>query len=465
MQSIKKPIVVAMTSALLTATLAQAKVSEEEAARLNGKDLTPFGAEVAGNKDGSIPAWNPKWTGLPPGLEYGGPGEERPDPYADEEPILILTSENYQQYLDNLSEGQAAMFSKYPDYQMKIYPSHRDFGFQDRMVQKARWNATHTELVNNGEGLEKYNGGIAFPIPKTDREVLWNMRTTGCYQSYHVPYDGYAVFANGERAHDAVDFKQSAPYNNPADPATGVTEAERGDRAVWTLTERLAPQRTKGQITVVSGPLDYKKHKRNAWTYDPGTRRVRKAPAIGYDNPNGPGGLQTIDDNKGFNGAFDRFTYELLGKKEVFIPYHNYRYNDSRRGNVDELLTVHFPNPDYVRFEKHRVWVVEANLAEGKRHAYSKRRWYIDEDSWNPVLSENFDSRGNLWRVGYFLSDYEYQIECYQKHSQIFHDLPSGAYLTDFVTLDENRREADFSIPYLGEEYFTPAYLRKAATR
>lgn len=35
----------------------RAAVSPEEAARL-GKDLTPWGAEVAGNKDGTIPAYS-----------------------------------------------------------------------------------------------------------------------------------------------------------------------------------------------------------------------------------------------------------------------------------------------------------------------------------------------------------------------------------------------------------------------
>lgn len=464
MHYLKLSIVGGLASALLTAGFASAKVSEEEAARLDGKDLTPFGGEVAGNADGSIPAWNPKWTGLPPGLEYGGPGEERPNPYADEEPILTITAENYQQYKDNLSEGQVALFVRYPNYRIVVHPTHRDFGFQDRIIQKTHWNATHTELVNDGEGLENYNGGIAFPIPQGDREVLWNMRTSGCYNSYSVAYDGYGVFANGERAHDAVHFRQSAPYNNPADPATGVTEKERGEYIVWTISERLSPPRMKGQITVVTGPLDYKKNKRNAWQYRPDTRRVRKAPAIGYDNPNGPGGLQTIDDNKGFNGAFDRYTYKLLGKKEIFIPYHNYKYADSREGTLDDRLTLNFPNPDFVRFEKHRVWVVEANLAEGKRHAYKKRRWYIDEDSWNPVMAENFDGRDNLWRVGYFLSDYEYQIECYQKHAQVFIDLPSGHYLTDFLTL-EGRKEADFSIPYMDKNVFTPANLRKEAKR
>jgi hypothetical protein len=464
MHYLKRTLASTLALAILTAGSASAKVSEEEAARLDGKDLTPFGAEVAGNADGSIPAWNPKWKGVPDGMEYGGPGEERPDPYADEEPLVIITAENYKEHAENLSEGQVGLFEKYPHYKIYVYPSHRDFGFQERMIKKAQWNATHTELVNNGEGLQNYNGGIPFPIPQSDREVLWNMRGTSCASSYRVAYDGYGVFSNGERAHDAVDFVQSMPYNRPSDPDTGVTEAERGDRAVWTITERLAPPRTKGQITIVSGPLDYKENKRNAWQYRPDTRRVRKAPAIGYDNPDGPGGMQTIDDHKGFNGAFDRFTYKLLGKKEIYVPYHNYKFNDDRIGNLDDRLTTNFLNPEFVRFEKHRVWVVEANLAEGKRHAYKKRRWYIDEDSWNPVMSENFDGRGNLWRVGYFLSDYEPQIECYQKTAQVFMDLSAGGYVSNFITI--GRPEADFTPePYLDKDAFTPANLRKLAKR
>ncbi|KAA1194215.1 DUF1329 domain-containing protein [Pseudohalioglobus sediminis] len=459
----KRIIATAVASVLLAAGLAQAKVSEEEAARLNGKDLNPYGAEVAGNADGSIPAWEPKWTDVPPGLEYGGPGSPRPDPYADEKPLVIITAENYKEHLAHLSEGQAALFERYPAFQLHVYPTHRDFGYQERMAKKTKWNALHTELVNDGEGLKNYNGGVAFPIPANDREVLWNMRTSGCYTTYNVVYDGYGVFANGERAHDAIDFTQSHPFNNPEDPDTGVTEAERGDRSVWTVSQRLAPQRTKGQITVVTGPMDYKRDKRNAWQYDPGTRRVRKAPAIGYDNPDGPGGMQTIDDHKGFNGPFDRFTYTLLGRKEIYVPFHNFKFNDSRIGTLDDRLTLNFLNPEFVRFEKRRVWVVEGNLAPGKRHAYKKRRWYVEEDSWIPVMSENFDGRDNLWRVGFFLSDYEYQIGCYERNTQVFMDLPSGGYVSNFITID--RKEAVHNLPYLDKDYFTPANLRKLAKR
>lgn len=460
MHIVKTGIVSGLASVLLTANLAYAKVSQEEADRL-GKDLTPFGGEVAGNADGSIPAWNPKWKGFPPGMEYEK-DLKRPNPYEDEKPILIITADNYQEHKDNLTEGQQALFARYPHYRMEVYPSHRDFGFNDRIAKKVKRNATHTELVNNNEGVGNFVGGPAFPIPQSGQEVLWNSRTNGCQQTMHVHYDGYGVFANGERAHDAVDYRTSNPFNNP-DLPWDATEEVVGDRVVHTLTARTAPVRKKGQLTAVQDPLDYKANKRNAWTYDPGTRRVRKAPAIGYDNPDGPGGLQTIDDHKGYNGAFDRFDYTLLGKKEIYIPYHNYKYNNPKYGTLDDRLTKNFPNPEYVRFEKHRVWAVEGNLAEGKRHAYKKRRWYLDEDSWNPVLSENFDGRGNLWRVGLFLSDYQYAIQCYEKHTQAFMDLPSGHYVTNWITL--NRKDFDHSLKFMTKDKFTPANLRKAAKR
>lgn len=291
---------------------------------------------------------------------------------------------------------------------------------------------------------------------------MWNTRTNTCATSVNFAYDGYAVFPNGERSHEAVNISQSYPFNDPKLPIP-TTEESVGDQLLYTLTSRLAPPRQKGQITAVQDPLDYKADKRNAWQYDPGTRRVRKAPAIGYDNPDGPGGLQTIDDHKGFNGSFDRFNYELLGKREIYVPYHNYKFNDPKHGNLDDRLTSFHLNPDYIRYELHRVWVVEGNLAPGKRHAYSKRRWLMDEDSWNPVLSENFDSRGNLWRVGMFLSDYQYDVECYEKHTQVFHDLASGAYLSNFITLE--RKESDHSISYMKKIKFTPANLRKIASR
>ena len=58
-------------AALLVGSLAAgsafAAVSPEQAAEL-GKTLTPMGAEMAGNADGSIPAWDPTGGPVPAGF-------------------------------------------------------------------------------------------------------------------------------------------------------------------------------------------------------------------------------------------------------------------------------------------------------------------------------------------------------------------------------------------------------------
>ena len=461
MQHPRLTMATTLASALLAASLSQARVTEEEASRL-GKDLTPFGGEVAGNADGTIPDWSGKWRGIPPGVDYAGHPAELPNPYPEEKPLFSITPENYQEHKEHLMDGQIALFERYPTFRMDIYPSHRDFNFSERMIEKAAWNARNTLLSNGVESVSNYTGGIAFPIPTSGEEVLWNTRTNYCHHSANGSVELWGIFANGERSLETSEFLQSLPFNNPDNPIP-TTEEVVGDRIALSATNYTLPQRKKGEAIVVQEPIDFKSSKRNAWIYKPDIRRVRKAPAIGYDNPTGPGGLQTSDDNKGFNGAFDRYTYELLGKREIYIPYHNYGFNDLSIGDLDDRLTLHHVNPDYIRFEKHRVWVVEAKLAPGKRHIYKKRRWYVDEDSWNPVMAENFDSRDNLWRTVFLLSEYQYDIECYEKHAQVFHDLPSGHYAVSFSQFE--MEPFDYSGPYRDISHYTAAYLRKSVKR
>ena len=52
-------------------TAAWAGVPEAQIARL-GQDLTPMGAEQAGNADGSIPAWTGGLTSAPDGIGFKG---------------------------------------------------------------------------------------------------------------------------------------------------------------------------------------------------------------------------------------------------------------------------------------------------------------------------------------------------------------------------------------------------------
>ncbi len=38
-------------------------------------------------------------------------------------------------------------------------------------------------------------------------------------------------------------------------------------------------------------------------------------------------------------------------------------------------------------------------MREGTSHIYAKRTFYVDEDSWQIMAVDNYDQRGELWRV------------------------------------------------------------------
>jgi hypothetical protein len=446
----------------MLASGAQAKVSEEEAARL-GADLTPMGAEKAGNADGSIPAWTGSMQGAPAHVNYGGDGSPLPDPYADEKPLFSITAANMDQYADKLTAGQLALFKKRPDtYRMDIYPSHRDGGYAQIEVDRAIWNATRTELANNGESIQNWTGGTAFPIPQTGIEVIWNSRTGGLPNPMSKgDYLEIAVFANGSKTIWGSNITTNFLFADRRNPV-GMTEKEIGDTLFKSFAYKTIPASDKGNMSLVHDPIDYTSSARKAWIYIPGTRRVRQAPNLGFDTPNGPGGLVTVDDTNGFNGAFERFDWKLLGKKEIYIPYHNYAY-DVPMENYDILLPVGHPNPDYLRFELHRVWMVEATLKEGERHLYGRRVFYVDEDSWLFSAIDSYDNRGEIYRMGQLNSVYHYAVEGFIARNQFWYDLQSGHYL--------GGRHTNTTAPatYMGDlekpEFYTPSNLRRKGRR
>ena len=109
-----------------------------------------------------------------------------------------------------------------------------------------------------------------------------------------------------------------------------------------------------------------------------------------------------------FNGAIDRYDWTLAGKREMYVPYNAYRLHGDGVAFDDILKPLHV-NPDLLRYELHRVWVVEATLKEGASHIYKRRTMYIDEDSWQILVTDIYDNRDELWRVseGHVINYYE----------------------------------------------------------
>ena len=460
---IKKIAAIGLIGAAVTCmpSLLNAKVTEQEAQKLKS-ELSPVGAEIAGNADGSIPAWTGKMRGLPEGLKYSGSGDVYPDPYADDKARFTITAENMEQYADKLGEGQKALFKKYPKtFKMNVYPTHRDGRYSQLVEDRVWFNALNTELVNGIDGLRNFTGGIPFPIPKQAAEVIMNSRVVHPHASQDSVFDDVAVFANGSISRRRQHIFSDYPYASTKHKI-GAVDEEIGVNAGLVFIKMLEPAREKGKLTIVQEPLDAVTYTRNAWIYIPGSRRVRRAPTVGYDTPDGPGGLMTIDDMLGFNGALTRFEWKLIGKKEIYIPFHTYKFDDPNVKYKDLLPQGH-ANPEYMRYEQRRVWIVEADLKEGARHVYGKRRFYIDEDSWQMVMTDSYDGRGDLWRTGLLNTLYDYAVEGYITRAEMFHDLQASAYIS--VRLVNEAEPSNYTVPERGKKFYTPQNLRKLGRR
>ena len=156
-----------------------------------------------------------------------------------------------------------------------------------------------------------------------------------------------------------------------------------------------------------------------------------------------------------------RYNWTLKGKQELLIPYNDYRLHSDKLKNSDILQPGHI-NPELVRYEKHRVWVVEANLKDNTRHTYKKRVFYIDEDSWQVAITDIYDNRDELYRVGISHTINYYEVPTLWSTLDVYHDLQSRRYLA--LGLDNEAKMYDFS-KQLNERDFTPAALRREGRR
>lgn len=344
---------------------AYAEVSPEEAARL-GKDLTCVGAVQAGNAEGTIPPYTGKYLGEVPGwnhVKYSG--DQPVDPYAAEKPILVITAQNMSQYESHLTEGQKALLKKYPTtYKMNIYPGHRDFRYPDYVCRRVMDNALHAKLVNDGAGFTGI-GQVPFPIPKNGTEVLWNHQLPARAYTEEKTTDLASVLPNGSIGWGRAYARNLSLANSPTtDPRT----EEKLSAMSNNMT--LKPARDNGTLSIAHEPYNYGTDARQAWSYSPSTRRVRQLPGYGFDQPMiGTNGTMTIDEDRLFNGSPERYTWKLIGKREIYSPANAFKANTGTVKYAD-ILTPNHPNPDFMRYELRRVWVLEADLKEGFRHVY-----------------------------------------------------------------------------------------------
>jgi hypothetical protein len=381
------------TAALLAcAATAQAAVSADEAAKLK-TTLTPMGAEKAGNKDGSIPPWEGGMAKATPGYKNG---DTRPDLFPGEKPTLSISAKNMAPYADKLSDGVQALMKKYPDFHIEVYPTHRTAAAPQSVYDNSFKNATRAKTTEGGYGMEGAFGGVPFPIAKDGYEAMWNQRTAWRGGNVSLPMRVWVVTADGRRAmvSGGTQTLRQGFYDKDSN-----LEKFDGYYQFGKFVANAPGSKAGEAILALDGVSEAAP--RGLWQYLVGQRRVRKAPSVAYDTPDSvTSGIGLFDEAFTLFGPIDKHELKLVGKREMYIPYNN---NRAAAAKVEDLVTPNTLNPAQVRWELHRVWEVEATLAAGKRHVVPKRKYYIDEDSWQTALFDGWDAKGQLWRTNFAL--------------------------------------------------------------
>ena len=445
-------VLAAMLAALLTVPVARAAVSTEEAAKLKGS-LTPMGAEKAGNKDGTIPAWDGGATKAPAGYKSGDP---RPEMFPGEKPVMSISAKNMDAQADKLTDGVKALMKKYPSYRIDVYPTHRTAAAPQWVYDNTFKNATRAKLVDGGHGVEGAYGGVPFPIPKDGYEVMMNHRLA--WQGYSILSNSSAwvVTSDGKRSLASAGLQRILrPYYDEK----GNAESFKGlyQYGKFYATD---PGSKAGESIMEHAPLNAETP-RGLWQYLVGQRRVRKGPSVAYDTPDAvTSGIGLVDEAFLLFGPMDKHEWKLAGKKEIYVPYNG---NRAAAAKIPELLQPNHLNPDLMRWELHRVWVVDAALAPGKRHVVPKRRYYIDEDSWRILLIDGWDANGELVRTHYTLTLLAPDIPALLGITHWGgYDLRTGGY---YINLATNDMPIQYKPTPLSPADFSPEGLATEGTR
>lgn len=447
-QNKKALLMTAVLLQVLVTNSSWAGVSVEEAKALTST-LTPVGAERAGNKDGSIPEWKGGFSGKPAGHVAG---QFSPVPFPDDKPLFTITAKDLNKYKEKLTPTVQQLLKNNPDYRLDVFTTHRTASAPQWFYDYAAKNATAASLNNDGLTVNGAYGGTPFPIPKTGGEVVWNHLLSWKGTAVDTVHRLYMVDGSGRRSlTSAIDINEYFRYSLPGG------EKDFDGYWQWHKGQTTAPGRSVGEALVGIFPLDYATKQPGSWQYMPGQRRVRKLPNVQFDTPNFyASGLAQFDEAYGFFGSPEQYDWKLVGKRELYIPYNN---NQLLVADPEKSLGERFVDPNLVRWELHRVWEVDGTLKSGKRNASPHRKLYMDEDSWNIVMSDLWDAKGNLWRGGIGYTSLSYDLPGVVAFPYISYDFQQraytvAAYVKNYTPVEPRPRS-----------YFTAESLTQSALR
>jgi hypothetical protein len=385
--------------ALMGGGRAASAQASSEFATLSQTTLTPMGSERAGNAAGTIPAWTGGMTAVPAGIQWDPATEMTPDFWADESSLYTVDASNMAQYTGSLSAGVQTLIQK-QGLSLKVYPTHRTAAYPQWVYDNILSNSTTAKLNPEGGrlGFTGGYGGFPFPIPDVNTpldagaQIMWNHITNWQGSSFRQTTGTFTLVDGQMTLTSGALLEYYFPYYQQSGNLSNYN-----GRIYYLTVKSYAPSNLAGGLVIVHYSTNPLQEPNVAWQLELGQGRLRMAPQLTYDTPSYfTNGISSDDELYGFNGALDEYDWKYIGKQEALVPYNNnkMRITPSKIAHGQKFL-----NPDVVRWELHRVWVVDATLHPGSRNVLAHRRFYVDEDTWTVVLADAWDAQGNIYKL------------------------------------------------------------------
>ena len=413
-----------------------------------GEAIMP-GSDPGPNASGEITAYTGK-KGLACPADYE-PGDYLTSPYSEEKPLYRIDHTNVAEYASRLSPGQIARLEKNENFYMNVYPTHRHYEFPKEVYDAIHENQKTCSL--NGENeLLGYNGGVAFPVPENGVQAAWNIKRFFSGEDAYT-HDTRRLVSPSGRIRKEIQFTQAINL----DENRIISEVPNPDNVATKIISLYTyPADKAGGGVLIHQYTDDRPD--DTWLYLPSLRRVRRAPTLDYGAQ--IDGESTMDEMGAFfRGRINDWNWKLLDKKELYVPANNYGMWKLGTPDKEECLAGDI-NPESLRYELRRVWVVEATAKEDTDHPYSKRVIHADEDSWYAMVGDNYDKRGNLWRMSEFYTYYDYCTQYRTVNGMLYLNLESGRYEMFGGGLDKNSK-ATISNTGMKPSDFTTQSLRR----
>jgi len=409
-----KALISVLTSCLVSFSVASS-------ASDNIPKTTNIGVEVAGND------YVGDWVGLK-AFDSRGLNIEGLTNVFDEQPIDKINKEKLSSAADFLTEGHKRLLELNPTHYLPVYNSLRTVEFPDKVVR---------DLSNDPKSTV-----FPFLVPSEGKHYIVNhMNRFRGGESFSREHSQVAIT---ERGRFRTDFKDEILFR--PDFANNLRGYYR---------QTVTSGKYAGTILLLHEPFDSSISNRVSWLITPRDTNPKKEEVTGDHPAPFTFGLRTRDSYDMYNGSDDTYSYKLLGKETKLIPYNSVKF--LKKGPLDRFFMQDHLNPEYTRYEYHRVWVVEATLNEGKKNLYDKRVFYIDEDSYM-IVAVDYYHDGRLWRLGEGHMVFTPHNQVAFHAAEVVYDFDEKDYVVTSLIADTEGFDHSFSKP---ASYFSPSDLMK----